>query len=145
MSENTTSFPPTATPVRAGAAIYTDPDDVVGDPNLTIPEKRSVLASWVSDARSVENAPKLRRLDSGAVVEVDAVLEALRDLGRSAPAADPQRSGTRGVVVRLPLRPRRPTGWDDDPPPAPIRARIPAPPVFVDAYAGVKRLAEGGI
>ena len=40
-------------------------------------EKKAVLASWISDARAVESAPSLRRLDSGAVVEVDAILRAL--------------------------------------------------------------------
>jgi hypothetical protein len=48
-----------------------------GDPKLTTAEKKAVLASWISDARAVENAPSLRRLDSGAVVEVDAILHAL--------------------------------------------------------------------
>jgi hypothetical protein len=60
-----------------GAAIYTHPSDVTNDPKLTILEKRAILASWISDARAVENAPSLRRLDSGAVIEVDAFLQAL--------------------------------------------------------------------
>ena len=60
-----------------GAAIYTHPSDVASDPKLTTAEKKAVLASWISDARAVENAPSLRRLDSGAVVEVDAILRAL--------------------------------------------------------------------
>ena len=64
-------------PRSRGAAIYTHPDDVASDPRLTLAEKRAVLASWISDARAVENAPSLRRLDSGAVVEVDAILRAL--------------------------------------------------------------------
>ena len=34
-------------------------------------------SSWISDARAIENAPSLRRLDSGAVVDVDAILQAL--------------------------------------------------------------------
>ena len=62
------------------AAIYTHPDDVTSDPKLTTAEKRAVLASWISDARAVENAPSLRRLDSGAVVDVDAILQALGSL-----------------------------------------------------------------
>ena len=42
-------------------AIYTHPDDVTSDPKLTTAEKRAVLASWISDARAIENAPSLRR------------------------------------------------------------------------------------
>ena len=52
--------------VPYGAAIYTHPSDVTSNPKLTTAEKRAVLASWISDARAVENAPSLRRLDSGA-------------------------------------------------------------------------------
>ena len=74
---------------RSGrAAIYIHPDDVTSDPELTIAEKRAILASWISDARAVENAPALRRLESGAVVEVDAILQALGRLDGL--AADPK-------------------------------------------------------
>jgi hypothetical protein len=38
-----------------GAAIYTHPSDVTSNPKLTTAEKRAVLASWISDARAVEN------------------------------------------------------------------------------------------
>ena len=68
-----------------GAAIYTHPCDVTSDPKLTTAEKKAVLASWISDARAVENAPSLRRLDSGAVVEVDSILQALVLLDQQAP------------------------------------------------------------
>jgi hypothetical protein len=56
-----------------GAAIYTHPSDVTSNPKLTTAEKRAILASWISNARAVENAPSLCQLDSGAVVEVDAI------------------------------------------------------------------------
>ena len=59
------------------AAIYTHPSDVTSDPKLTTAEKRAVLASWISDARAIEDAPALRRLDSGAVVDVDDIVQAL--------------------------------------------------------------------
>jgi hypothetical protein len=68
------------------AATYTRPDDVASDPKLTTVEKREVLASWISDARAVENAPALRRLDSGAVIEVDAILRVLVSLDELAPS-----------------------------------------------------------
>jgi hypothetical protein len=72
-----------------GPAIYTHPSDVTNDPKLTTAEKRAILASWISDARTVENAPSLRQLDSGAVVEVDAIRQALVFAGRN--GARPQR------------------------------------------------------
>src|ERR1700684_146639 len=83
-----------------GAAIYIHPDDVAGDPDLPLAEKRALLASWISDARAVENAPSLRRLDSGAVVEVDAILRALVLLDDVAPAR-------REDFERVPLSSRR--------------------------------------
>jgi hypothetical protein len=67
-----------------GAAIYTHPRDVTSDPKLTTAKKRAVLASWISDARTVENAPSLRRLENGAVVDVDAILQALVSLDEPA-------------------------------------------------------------
>ena len=66
---------------RSTLTLMTSPSD----PKLTTAEKRAVLASWISDARAVENAPSLRRLDSGAVVEVDAILQALVLLDEQAP------------------------------------------------------------
>jgi hypothetical protein len=63
------------------ALAYTHPRDVVGDPDLTLNEKRAVLASWASDACAVEAAPALRS-PPGAErpVQVDDILEALRAL-----------------------------------------------------------------
>ena len=69
----------------SGAAIHTHPDDIVNDPDLSDADKRGILASWISDARAVENAPSLRRLDSGAVIEVDAIQQALVLLDELAP------------------------------------------------------------
>jgi len=85
----------------------------------------------VSDAWAVEDEPTLRRLDSRGVVEVEAVLEALRGL-------DP--SG--GVVVRFPTRvARRKDLDDDDAPPTPVRAAIPPHPIC----GGLGRLAGGAV
>ena len=133
MSENLIPFQP-STSARTETAVYTGPDDVLGDPNLTTADKRAILASWVSDARAVENAPTLRRLDSGAVVEVEAVLEALCGLGQSG-----------GVVLQLPTRvARRRDLDDDDPPPTPARSGIPPRPIHVAAY-GPRWLAGGAV
>jgi hypothetical protein len=120
------------------AAVYTHPDDVVSDPKLTTAEKRAVLASWISDARVVENAPALRRLDCGAVVEVDAILRALVSLDElaRAPESPPGSRGEPSVVSRWLRRARssRSNDDDDDPPPAPAGLGIPFRPTFVAAH-----------
>ena len=47
---------PSPTPSSV-ATIYIHPTDVTNDTTLTIAEKRAILASWISDARAVEDAP----------------------------------------------------------------------------------------
>jgi hypothetical protein len=67
------------------AQAFEHPRDVVGDPELTLNEKRAILASWASDACAVEAAPALRQVPGGErLVTVDEVLEALRSLDRVA-------------------------------------------------------------
>jgi hypothetical protein len=68
---------PTPSPV---ATIYNHPMDVTRDATLTIEEKRTILAAWISDARAVEDAPSLRRLDSGAIVTTVEIRQALVSL-----------------------------------------------------------------
>ena len=60
--------------------VFAHPDEVLRDGELSIEDKRALLASWVSDAFSMENSPSLRQLQSGAVVRVDDVMEALKSL-----------------------------------------------------------------
>jgi hypothetical protein len=43
------------------AQAFSHPADVVNDPDLTLNEKRAILASWASDASAVEAVPELRR------------------------------------------------------------------------------------
>jgi hypothetical protein len=43
------------------ARAFDHPADVVNNPDLTLNEKRAILASWASDACAVEAAPALRR------------------------------------------------------------------------------------
>jgi len=70
------------------ARAFSSPQDVVADPDLTLNEKRAMLASWASDACAVEAAPALRRPPgSDRPVSVDAILEALRDLDKAATGA----------------------------------------------------------
>jgi hypothetical protein len=71
------------------AQAFAHPRDVVDDPDLTVNEKRAILASWASDASAVEAAPALRRMPGGAsVVSIDDILAALRALDRIAQAAN---------------------------------------------------------
>jgi len=66
------------------ATAFAHPMDVVRDPDLTLNEKRAILASWASDACAVETAPDLRLSASGNVVRWDDIMDALRTLDREA-------------------------------------------------------------
>jgi len=64
---------------------FDHPEQVVDDPDLTLNEKRAILASWASDACAIETAPALRQVPgSGQVVSIDDILEALRRLDKEA-------------------------------------------------------------
>src|SRR4051812_28322489 len=64
------------------AQAFWHPADVVNDPDLTLNEKRAILASWASDACAVESVPALRRAPTkaGRPVAFDDVMDALRAL-----------------------------------------------------------------
>ncbi len=65
------------------ALAFAHPSEVVDDPDLTLHEKRAILASWVSDACAVEAAPAMRRANHNArAVSVDEIFDALRQLDR---------------------------------------------------------------
>jgi hypothetical protein len=67
------------------AQAYNHPEDVVHDPDLSLNEKRAILASWASDACAVQAAPALRCPPGGKrVVSFDEVMDALRGLDREA-------------------------------------------------------------
>ena len=53
--------------------------EVVNDPDMTLQEKRAVLASWASDACAVEAAPEFRQLTS-TPVRFDDIMDALKCL-----------------------------------------------------------------
>ena len=65
------------------AGAFARPMDVINDLDLTLSEKRAILASWASDACAVEAAPALRHV-SGATVPVDKIFDALRLLDAEA-------------------------------------------------------------
>lgn len=62
------------------ARAFVDAMDVVHDPDLTLNEKRPILASWASDACAVEAAPELRAVASSNVVHWHDIMDALRTL-----------------------------------------------------------------
>jgi hypothetical protein len=64
------------------AQAFSHPADVVNDPDLTLNEKRAILASWASDACAIESIPALRRAPTkgGSPVAFDDVMDALRAL-----------------------------------------------------------------
>jgi hypothetical protein len=62
---------------------FAHPADVVHDPDLTLNEKRAILASWASDACAIEAALALRKAPWAArPVSFDDVMDALRLLDR---------------------------------------------------------------
>jgi len=81
------------------AQAFSHPADVVNDPDLTLNEKRAILASWASDACAIESVSALRRAPTkgGRPVAFDDVMDALRAL--DARAADTS-SRYRRVVRR---------------------------------------------
>ena len=62
------------------AGAFRTPMDVVNDPDMTVQEKRAILASWASDACAVEAAPDLRMPTPGSLVRFDDVMDALKRL-----------------------------------------------------------------
>jgi hypothetical protein len=64
------------------ANAFAHPADVVSDPDLTLSEKRAILASWASDACAVEAVPVLRKPPGNAPVRFDDIMDALRELDR---------------------------------------------------------------
>jgi hypothetical protein len=63
--------------------------EVVNDPDMTVQEKRAILASWASDACAVEAAPDLRQPTGSSPVRFDDIMDALKRLDGDA-ATRPQ-------------------------------------------------------
>src|SRR6187551_1029541 len=59
------------------------PSEVVADAELTLNEKRAILASWASDACALDGLPELRR-GRTRPIPFDEIMEALRSLDRQA-------------------------------------------------------------
>ena len=74
---------------------FEHPRDVVAHPDLTLAEKRAILASWASDASAIASCPSLRAPEGlKAPVTIDEILEALCALDegpRHPPGGKPMR------------------------------------------------------
>jgi hypothetical protein len=66
------------------AQAFAHPSDVVDDCDLTLSEKRAILAAWASDACAVGANPAMRRAPGSATVRFDDIIDALRMLDRQA-------------------------------------------------------------
>jgi hypothetical protein len=83
------------------------PADVVDDPDLSLNEKRAILASWASDACAVEAVPSLRQRPGGKhPVSFDEVMDALRALDK---LARPEVGAGASTAWRRGLRRRDPS------------------------------------
>src|ERR1700745_1398056 len=72
--------------------VFEHPRDVVSDPDLSLNEKRAILASWPSDACAIEAAPAWRKTPAGRVVSFDEIMDAMRSLDKEFLAAQSTRS-----------------------------------------------------
>jgi uncharacterized membrane-anchored protein len=63
---------------------FDSPLEVVQDADLTLNEKRAILASWASDACALDAAPWLREFSRGSVASYDDIMDALRSLDKDA-------------------------------------------------------------
>jgi hypothetical protein len=64
------------------ANAFSHPSEVVDDPDLTLSEKRAILASWASDACAGEAMPAMRRPPGTLLVPFDDIMDAIRELDR---------------------------------------------------------------
>lgn len=60
--------------------VFTSPNDVLLNPQMTLAEKKELLARWASDACAVTDASALRQLPSGAIVRLSDILASLQKL-----------------------------------------------------------------
>ena len=80
------------------AQAFDHSSDVVSDPDLTLNEKRAILASWASDACAIEAAPSLRCIPGGKQpVRFDDVMDALRALDSETREQGSRRSRRRSL------------------------------------------------
>lgn len=124
------------------APLLARPGDVVNDPALTLEQKRSTLAAWLSDLHAIPDAPRWRQLEDGSLVDIDEIYSALRALDDGEDETDnapaPKGKGKSWHWIRS-IIPGNRTDDDDDPPPCPavpMRPVIPRPGLGEGASAG---------
>ena len=131
------------------------PEQVVSDPALALSQKREILAFWASDRHAVPDKPNLRQVDSGAILEVKEILEALRVLDNmESSLGQVHRTFERHLGIRQPRRPVFPD-WrfqrsrrdgrdddDEDPPPLPACAMPPNRRPSPDPATAALRIPE---
>ena len=71
--------------------VFGHPSHIVNDPDLSLNEKRAILAAWASDACAVEAAPALCKSPTGRVVQFDDIMDALRMLDKEMAATQRMR------------------------------------------------------
>jgi hypothetical protein len=137
--------------VSEKSPVFVHPEEVIDDQTLTLANKRSLLASWASDALAVEDAPSLRQLPSGAVVRVDDIIAALKTLDLHEPRHEAALTFSQSFARRRskPAARRRnirPEDNDDDPPPSAASARIPVVQnVLIGCNGGSRTASWSGI
>jgi hypothetical protein len=81
---------------------YARPADVLADPELSIDERRAILASWASDACAVDSTPALRWSPLGAEpVTFDEIMDALLELDQWRAPQSASKPSTSGAPPRL--------------------------------------------
>ena len=69
---------------------FNHPEEVVAHTELSVAEKRAILASWASDAAAIASCPALRAPEGlKNPVSIDAILEALQALDGKGPPHHP--------------------------------------------------------
>jgi hypothetical protein len=84
------------------ANAFARPMDIVNDADLTLTEKRAMLASWASDACAVEAMPALRHPPGTPPVHFDEIMDALKELDRIAGSIRPRPHYRRVLAQRVP-------------------------------------------
>ena len=84
------------------AQAFAHPADVVNDQDLTLNEKRAILASWASDASAIEAVSTLRSLPDRAAITLDDIMDALRTIDRQTGAYKPRPHYRRVLSQRIP-------------------------------------------
>ncbi len=85
---------------------FTDPWDVVLDPNLTSSEKKEILSGWASAARAIDGCPDGHAGTEGAAAWWDDLAESLRLVNAEIAALSRPRAVVRPGHLRPPLRSR---------------------------------------